>query len=447
MRITIPTTGSRGDVEPYVALGAGLRARGHEVCVATHADFEGFIRDRGLAFRPLEEGGQALQANDTGDRMEHAGSNAFTFLREFARQRRPLLNQLMHRCWLACRGADVIIATSSEFLLAESIAERERLPVVWASVMPLAPSRYQASCLFPAWPSWLLGSRVYNLMTHALTGWGMWLLLGPALNRARRDVLSLPPIPCYGPIASYLSPRLCLDGYSALVAPPPPDWGTRHHVTGYWFLDPHPEWKPPPGLVDFLAAGPPPVCIGFGSMHNRDATRVTEMVVKALDRSGQRGILLTGWEGLENVPLSDHLYSATAVPHAWLFPQTAGVVHHGGAGTTAAGLRAGVPTLVIPFMADQPYWGQRVHALGVGPMPIPRRRLDAGKLTEAIRLMVTDAGMRRRAADLGASIRAEDGIGRAVSLLEQDFQVGVQVTRGAGIGAARHLFAGEQRSA
>ena len=128
------------------------------------------------------------------------------------------------------------------------------------------------------------------------------------------------------------------------------------------------------------------------------------------------------------VPVSDRLYSVAAVPHAWLFPQTAGVVHHGGAGTTAAGLRAGVPSLLVPFMADQPFWGRRVHALGVGPKPIPRRQLSVEKLAEGIRLMVTDEAMRRRAADLGARIRAEDGVGRAAELLEQHFYAGMPYT-------------------
>jgi UDP:flavonoid glycosyltransferase YjiC (YdhE family) len=275
----------------------------------------------------------------------------------------------------------------------------------------------------------------------------MWLLLGQALNRARRDVLGLPPIPFYGPISSFLAPRLCLDGYSALVMPPPPDWGVRHHVTGYWFLNTDSDWKPPAGLIDFLANGRPPICIGFGSMHNRDAAHVTEVVVRALDKCGQRGILLTGWEGLATVPRSDRLYSVAEVPHAWLFPQTTGVVHHGGAGATAAGLRAGVPSLLVPFMADQPFWGRRVHALGVGPNPIPRKKLSVEKLAEGIRLMITDEAMRRRAADLGARIRAEDGVGRAAELLEQYFDGGMHDFRRPGLWASLRSFRGEGRSA
>jgi UDP:flavonoid glycosyltransferase YjiC (YdhE family) len=423
VRITIPTTGSRGDVQPYVALGVGLRERGHDVCLATHADFEDFIRGYGLNFAALEGGGQALQANDTGDRMVHAGSNAFTFLREFARQRRPLLHDMLHRCWLACRGAEVILSTSSEFLLADAVAERECLPVVWTSIMPLVPSRHQASCLFPQCPRWVPGSSLYNLATHAATGWGMWWLLGSELNRARRDVLGLAPIPFYGPLGSFMESHLCLDGYSAHVVPPPSDWSVDHHVTGYWFVEPDRKWKPPSGLIDFLSRGPKPVCIGFGSMHNRDADRVTEIVVRALRQSGQRGLLLTGWGGL-TAPMSDDLFSIPSAPHAWLFPQTAGVVHHGGAGTTAACLRAGVPSLLIPFMADQPFWGQRLYALGVSPKPIPLRQVSVENLAAGIRLMITDDAMRLRSANLGALIREEDGVARAVEHLEKYFEEG-----------------------
>jgi sterol 3beta-glucosyltransferase len=447
MRITIPTTGSRGDVQPYVALGVGLKARGHKVCLATHADFEGFIRSHGLDFHSLEQNGQTLQASDTGDRMLRSGANALAFLREFTDLRRPLLHNMLRCCWVACQGADVILATNTEFLLAEAVAEREHLPVVWTSLQPVAPSRFRASCLLPSWPSGLPGSSMYNLVTHAVTGWGMWLLLGRALNRARRDVLDLPPVPIFGPISSFLTPRLCLDGYSAHVVPPPPDWGCHHHVTGYWFLDPDSGWQPPPGLVNFLGAGPPPICVGFGSMHDRDAARVTKIVAGALDRSGQRGILLSGWGGLRTMPASNRLFTIASVPHDWLFPLTAAVVHHGGAGTTAASLRAGVPSLVVPFMADQPFWGRQVHALGIGPKPIPHDRLGIENLAEAIRLMVTDEAMRRRAADLGTLIRAEDGVGRAAEMLELHFHDRKPYTKGPGMWSAIRSFIGEQCSA
>lgn len=443
MRITIPTTGSLGDVQPYVALGVGLRSRGHEVRLATHADFDGLVRRHGLDFFALEEGGRALQASDTGDRMLHSGSHGLAFLREFARLRRPMMHHLLERCWLACRGADVILATNTEFLLAESVADREHLPVVWTSLQPVAPSRYRPSCLFRPWPRWVPGSTVYNLATHALTGLGMSMLLGRALNRARRDVLGLPPVPFYGPAASFLAPCLCLDGYSAHVVPSPPDWGVTHHVTGYWFLDPDPGWQPPSGLIEFLAAGPPPICVGFGSMHDRDAVRVTDLVIRALDRCGLRGVLITNWGGLRASPASDRIFSVESAPHSWLFPQVSAVVHHGGAGTTASGLRAGVPSLVVPFMADQPFWGRCVEGLGCGPKPIPHGELGIENLAEGIRRMVTDDDMRRRAAELGARIRAEDGVGRASVLLEQHLQGGALWTPRLGLLAAGRSFFGK----
>lgn len=446
MRIAIPTTGSRGDVQPYVALGAGLKARGHEVCLATHSNFEKLVRSHGLDFYPLEKDGQALQASDIGDRMLQSGGNGLAFLREFTRLRRPLLHDLVHNCWRACQGADVILVSSSEFLLADAVAEKERLPVVWTSVMPLAPTRHRESCLFPAWPRWLPGTSVYNLLTHGLTGWGMWLLLRSAMNRARREVLGLRPVPLYGPVASFIAPRLCLDGYSAFVAPAPTDWGAGHHITGYWFLEADPAWQPSQALSDFLAAGRPPICIGFGSMHDRDASRVTDVIMNALERSGQRGVLISGWGGLEKKTASDRVLVLKEAPHSWLFPRMAAVVHHGGAGTTAAALRAGVPSLVVPFMADQPFWGRRVHALGVGPKPIFHHRLDVDNLTSSIRQMFDDHEMRQRVADLGERIRAEDGIGRAVDLLEQFAENGLnrgprQSLRAAVVSSLRDSFA------
>jgi UDP:flavonoid glycosyltransferase YjiC (YdhE family) len=207
-------------------------------------------------------------------------------------------------------------------------------------------------------------------------------------------------------------------GYSPLVVPKPPDWGEWIHVCGYWFLDAAETYQPPDDLIAFLQSGPPPVYVGFGSMIHRDPARVAEMAVKALAIAQQRGILLTGWAGLNHRNLPDHVFQIDAAPHDWLFPRTAAVVHHGGAGTAAAGLRAGVPSIVVPFFADQHFWGERAHALGVGPKPIPQKQLTAERLAEAIHIAVTDQAMRARAADLGRRLQAEDGVGRAVEVIQ-----------------------------
>ncbi len=178
------------------------------------------------------------------------------------------------------------------------------------------------------------------------------------------------------------------------------------------------SWQPPQGLTEFLAAGPPPVYVGFGSMTNRSPRETAELVVAALTRSGRRGILATGWGGINAVSGSDQIYVVDDVPHEWLFSRVAAVVHHGGAGTTAAGLRAGKPSVIVPFaISDQRRWGERVHALGVGPAPISRKQLSVERLSDAIAAVARDGPMRLRATALGARIRSEDGVARAIEAL------------------------------
>ncbi len=208
--------------------------------------------------------------------------------------------------------------------------------------------------------------------------------------------------------------------YSPAVLPRPADWPDRVHVTGYWFLDQEPGWQPPAELLHFLQAGPAPVSIGFGSMASRDAEATLNLVLRALELSGQRGVLLSGWAGIgKGRALPSHVFSAESLPHSWLFPRMAAVVHHGGAGTTGAGLRSGVPSVLTPLAADQPSWARRVHTLGVGPAPLPFQTLTAERLAEAIREAATSPAMRQRAAELGRQIQAEDGLGRTSELFSQ----------------------------
>jgi UDP:flavonoid glycosyltransferase YjiC (YdhE family) len=210
-----------------------------------------------------------------------------------------------------------------------------------------------------------------------------------------------------------------LYGYSPTVVPKPSDWDEHAHVTGYWFLDHAPDWQPPAGLVDFLESGSPPVYVGFGSLVSGGAEKASRVVLDALRQSGQRGVLATGWGGLGPSDLPGEVYATESVPHDWLFPRMAAVAHHGGAGTTGAGLRAGVPSIILPFSKDQPFWARRVEALGAGPAPIPRKRLTAGRLAQAMHVAVTDESIRERSAALGEAIRGENGVGNAVRVVNQ----------------------------
>jgi sterol 3beta-glucosyltransferase len=416
LRIVIPVTGSRGDVQPYVALGKGFQAAGHEVRVATHLDFAPLVRDHGLEFFAVAGDSRGLHSGEVARRMNASGRNPFSYVRELVRLREPIMQQLVARCSDACRDGDFVLLTPTTLLVGLSAAEKWDLPYCITSFQPTSPSRHLANCLFPELPRWVPGRRLYNHLSHLLAGGSLWASLRPLINGARREVLDLPPFPPLGPPVAFFEKTPTLAGYSPRVLPPPTDWGENIHVTGYWFLDSR-GWEPPAALVDFLDGGPPPVCIGFGSMSADDAAQATEVICKALARTGLRAVLLTGWGALGPGCPSGRVFVTESVPHDWLFPRCAGVVHHGGAGTTGAALRAGVPSLVVPFAGDQFLWGRRVFALGLGPRPIPRWRLTADALADDLLTIAGDQAMRRRAAEFGAAIRAEDGVARAVRLV------------------------------
>jgi hypothetical protein len=393
--------------------------------VATHADFAPDVLGLGCEFFGIAGSSRELHSSEAARRMTGAGRNLVAYVRELVRLREPLMSDLMARCAAACRDAEFVLLTPTTLLLGLSAAEKWDLPFCIASFQPTAPSRHLANCLFPEVPAWLPGRGTYNYLTHLMAGGCLWAFLRPLINKARCEVLGLPPFPLLGPPVALFEKTPTLAGYSPCVIPRPPDWGANQHVTGYWFLDSAPDWRPPEGLADFLASGPPPVCVGFGSMSDGDAEQATQAVDRALAATGLRAVLLTGWGALSPPAGSDRLFVTEAVPHDWLFPRTAGVIHHGGAGTTAAAFRAGVPAVVVPFAGDQFLWARRVFALGVGPRPIPRHKLTAESLTEALRALAGDVTMRRRAADLGEAIRAEDGVGTVVRLVsEQMFGAG-----------------------
>jgi sterol 3beta-glucosyltransferase len=204
------------------------------------------------------------------------------------------------------------------------------------------------------------------------------------------------------------------------VVPVPEDYPAHANVTGYWFLDEPETWHPPTELVDFLAAGDPPVYIGFGSMgFGKHAQTRGQIVVGAVEKARVRAVVATGWGGLEVDSSHDGVHVVEAVPHAWLFPRTVGVVHHGGAGTTAAGLLAARPTLVCPVLGDQGFWAQRVKDLGVGPAPLPVRRLGVDELADRLTMLEQEASYRRRAQAISEELRLEDGVANAVGILEQ----------------------------
>ncbi|MFJ1759218.1 glycosyltransferase [Amycolatopsis sp. NPDC088138] len=403
--VVVIAPGSRGDVQPCVALGQGLVSGGDRVRVLAAPAFRALIEEHGLEFAPLSADPGEILGSAAGQAWTAGGP--LTFVVRLREVLRPVLDRLLADVHSGASGADVVLAPTLGFLGAH-LAAHLGVPDAELHYQPSVPTRAFPHPLLP-WAGRLgpWGRRVSFGAVDTLA----WQLLRSTVDTWRVERLGLPPAGVRGPRRE--SPVLC--GFSDAVVPRPPDWPPRVHVTGYWFLDAPAGWRPDPRLRDFLAAGPPPVYVGFGSMRPAEAERTFTAVRTALRRAGLRGLLGTD----APVDPADDLLPVRDVPHAWLFPRTAAAVHHGGAGTTAAALRAGVPALVCPVFSDQPYWGDRVSRLSAGPRPLPLRELTADALTVRLRELTGNPLYRRGAQYVGARMRAEDGVARACSVLRE----------------------------
>ncbi|MGH2606666.1 MAG: glycosyltransferase [Anaerolineales bacterium] len=414
-RVIILALGSRGDVQPYVNLGEGLRRAGHSVGLISFGNFRRLVEDRGLDFYPVRGDARQLLAGPAGQDLARSGQNILRMwsavMRSFGELTRTLPSDLD---LAALRGSDILISQLPGGLYAYDLAQRYGIRLVRAEVLPITPTSAFPMIPFPASLSFIPG---YNRLTFHLAARILWSGFGPSVNRWRKVTLGLPPWGSAGPFGRVQAekvPVLC--GFSRHVVPPAPDWGDHVHVTGYWFPA-ETEWSPDEGLVRFLESGPAPVFLGFGSMPVGDPERTTALLLEAVRLSGHRAVLQAGWGGLGQASLPENVWRIDEAPHQWLFPRMSALVHHGGSGTTAFGLRAGIPAVIVPFVFDQFYWGNRLAEMGAGPRPIPFGRLTAERLAQAIHA-ASDGEVRRRAAELGSRVRAEDGVGKAIQLLE-----------------------------
>ncbi|MFD7027496.1 glycosyltransferase [Streptomyces sp. NPDC059917] len=411
MRVLMVTAGSWGDVAPYTGLGTRLRAAGHEVVIATHVRFEGAVTALGLGFRPLPVDPRVELASPVGQRLTRAVSTPVAMAR-VVRLAREFIPPLTDGVAAAVRaGADVVLASTLTEPLCATLAEGYGLPCVGAHLLPVTPSR--------AIPPLVAGGRSLGPHGNKLTGRAIWACgdraFAPGVRALRRE-LGLPPRRFSGPLG--MDPdRLIHHGFSPLVLPRPADWPAGHRVGGYWWPERPAGWQPQQRLLDFLDAGPPPVFAGFGSLVAGDAERLGALLAAALRKAKVRGIVQAGWSGLSAE--GDDLIAVPEVPHDWLFPRTAAVIHHAGAGTSAAGLRAGVPAVPVPVQLDQPFWAARLHALGVAARPVRYQRLTVDRLAAAVREATTDPGMRARARDLSAALAREDGAAPVLKTLAE----------------------------
>jgi sterol 3beta-glucosyltransferase len=417
--IILLASGTRGDIYPYLALGLGLREAGYCVRMATHAPFRPLVERLELTFAPLEGNLSELMTRAGGQSALTYDGNPLRSLRATLRyyhQARALFNHLLETAWEACRGAGAIIA-GLPTPWGVHIAEALGIPCVWAFLQPFSRTRHHPSVLLPY--RFSLGP-AYNALTHRLVEQLIWQPWRGLINRWRKEILGLSPAPLSGLFDSLNDPAVpVLLGYSPHLSPPPDDWPANHLVTGAWFLDDPDPYTPTSELESFLQAGPPPVYVGFGSPGSRSPQQVVAIVLQALQESGLRAVFALPPGVPEGLPLPSWAFPITGIPHVWLFPRLSFAVHHGGAGTTAASLRAGLPTLALPLAIDQFYWGDRVAALGLGPQPIPQRSLDRPRLVRALRQLTGDQEMRARARRFGQELAGEDGVARAVQFIQK----------------------------
>lgn len=413
-KIILLTSGTRGDVLPYTALATELQNAGLQPVILTHPLFADLALSRGLPFASLGD-------NPT-DLMTRPGAMPLTFngrplasLRAtlaYLQAARPLYRRMFSAARQVCQGADALVIGLPTFW-AESLAEALQIPLIWAPLQPITPTTAFASALLPFRAH--LGGPL-NRLSHQLVLYGTRLAWLGEINRWRKE-LHLPPLDWRRPAPGDPDrPAPHLYGISSTVLPRPADWPANHHLTGFWTLPIPPDYRPPADLLQFLSTGEPPLYIGFGSMAQTDL--LTAALVETARLSGRRIVAGLNPASIHQ-SLPPNLHPVENIPHDWLFSLMQAAVHHGGAGTTAASLRAGLPTAVAPVGVDQFFWGGRVWALGAGPRPVPQRGLDAPRLAALVDDLLTNERYRARAAALGASLRAENGAAAAAALVRE----------------------------
>ncbi|MFC7490525.1 MULTISPECIES: glycosyltransferase [unclassified Knoellia] len=411
MKVNILAAGSRGDVQPMVALGVGLTRAGHDVTLCAGDDFEDLVSRHGVRFVPAGVHIGDLIASPLGvEWLGHSSRNPFHELAALRRFVRASTQGYAGALVPLVGSADLWVSGLLTVHTVDALVSVGGGRHVVAELAPMRPTRAASATLAPAVHK---RSSIANVVAGQATLQAISSVFSLPGDRVRAE-LGLPQTGRRGFLGAIRRTPGVLAA-SPLVVPPPADWGGNPRPTGYWFLDEEVTSAPERELAAYLAQGPRPTYVGFGSMSTREAVATSAMVAEAARAAGVRVVLHEGAAGLGSTD-DEWVRCVGDVPHGWLFEQVAGVVHHGGAGTTAAALRAGVPQAVVSHIGDQPYWGRRVWELGVGARPVRRHELCVEWLVSVLKGFARGEGA-ARAACVGAEIRREDGVGRAVELL------------------------------
>ncbi len=409
MNIGIITIGTRGDIEPFIALGKGLKKRGHHVRIAAFNIFKDYIESNGFEYSPL--------AGDAVETMRLLIGQQVSFYEYFGNLEKllnPIKKQFLADIERACLGVDAILYTVLGSV-AWHVADRYNIPCFRVNFCPLDPTGE-----FPAMTAPILPLGVpYNRLTFWV-GDRLWSRATRRLLNDWRVDMGLKKIKPFRFPYRYLHGEEVptLYPYSPVISPKPHEYSNEKYLTGFWVNETRNDYEPDKRLADFLSVGSKPIYIGFGSAVGGNFDQALAVVLKSLKRTNQRAILSSGWGNLKAIDLPETVLQVDYVPHHWLFQQVSAVAHHGGAGTTGAGIRAKVPSIIIPFGGDQPFWGNRVYKLGIGPKPILRSKLNVDNLSDAIYQATHDEQMIEKSKLIGDLLSEENGTLNAIEIIE-----------------------------
>ncbi|XP_044475534.1 sterol 3-beta-glucosyltransferase UGT80B1-like isoform X2 [Mangifera indica] len=410
LKIAMLVVGTRGDVQTFLAMAKRLQEFGHHVRLATHANFKNFVRSAGVEFFPLGGDPRILagyMARNKG--LIPSGPGEISVQRK---QLKAIIESLLPACTEpdmetgAPFRAQSIIANPPAYGHAH-VAEALGVPLHIFFTMPWTPT-YEFPHPLARVPQ-SAGYWLSYIVVDLLIWWG----IRSYINDFRKKKLKLPPIAYFSTYNGSITHLPTGYMWSPHLVPKPSDWGPLVDVVGYCFLNLGSKYQPQEDFVQWIEKGPEPIYIGFGSMPLDDPKKTTNVILEALKDTGQRGVVDRGWGDLGMTEVPDNIFLVEDCPHDWLFPQCSAVVHHGGAGTTATGLRAGCPTTIVPFFGDQFFWGDRIKERGLGPTPIPISQLTVDNLSNAIRFMLQPE-VKSRAMELAKLIENEDGVASAV---------------------------------
>lgn len=424
MKIVILTLGTRGDIYPYLALALGLKSAGYEVKMVANLEFADEIKAHAIQYAPINFSMRDFLASDTGKGTSFGeGKTKAQAQRELNEK---LTNEywprILNDIWQGSQDADLLIYTTMLYH-AWYIAEALNIPAIISFPSPGMtptgefPNPEMPTNLGPVLNRWsfhLLAYLFFSRDRQAVVNWC-------------RDTLQVKPRPWF---SNYFHrrgrPVPTLYCYSGCVLPRPRTWGEHVAVSGYWFLDTTKNWQPSAELEQFLASGPAPVYVGFGSTVNTDAEKTTHMVISALEQAKQRGIISSGWGSMINRDLPDSIHCVDYVPYEWLFPQVSAVVHHGGAGIVGTALLYGKPAVACPFLPEQLFWGRLLDKRRIGSPPVPQKpqqQFTADRLAAAIKTVTEDSNIRHNAEQVGRCLQQEDGVKNAIEFIEQQFDL------------------------